>query len=85
MSLGLGKKIKMTREEFLQGLSELVKDIENPKGDFAGMISEGQEMIEAASEFDPELGKKIENIIFAFGDLASYAKTMQDIDGKNLK
>lgn len=78
-------KIKMTREEFLEGLAEMVKDIENPKGDFANMIGEGQEMIDAAAEFDPELGKKIENIVFAFSDLASYAKTMQDIDGKNLK
>lgn len=75
----------MTREEFLHGLAELVKDIENPKGDFANMIGEGQEMIDAAGEFDPELGKKIENIIFAFADLASYAKTMQDIDGKNIE
>lgn len=75
----------MTREEFLQGLAELVKDIENPKGDFANMLGEGQEMIDAAREFDPELSKKIENIIFAFADLASYAKTMQDIDGKNIK
>lgn len=81
----MSDKFKMTHEEFMQGLADLVKDIENPKGDFATMIGEGQEMIEAAAEFDPELGKKIENIVFAFADLASYARTMQDIDGKNIK
>lgn len=76
---------KMSRDEFMLGLRELIKDVNNPHGEFAGMVQEGQEMIQAATEFDPEFGRKIENIIFAFNDLVSYAKTMEDIDGKKLK
>ena len=65
----------ITREEFREGLEELVEDFNDPDGSLPRAIADGKVAAEEVMPYDPILAAKITTIVSSIEDFISYAKT----------
>jgi hypothetical protein len=65
----------MTKEEFLEGIKDMVADFDNPNGEIHGIKAEFEELAVEVGEHDPLLVGKFRAVVTAIEDIGSYVKS----------
>jgi hypothetical protein len=72
---------KMTKEEFLAGVQDLVQDMADPNGEYAVMASEGEEISNEIRQFDPVMADKLLAITTSIRDFGQYVQSRAEFLG----
>jgi hypothetical protein len=73
---------KMTKEEFLDGVREMVQDMADPHGEYAAMATEGEEIAGEIRQFDPVMADKLLAIGTSIRDFGAYVQSRAEFLGK---
>lgn len=66
----------MTKEQFLAGINELLKDLEDPKGDYAMLMQDlSPESLQDIRQFDPGLADHLSRLAVCVRDLVDHVRS----------
>ncbi len=75
------KEEPMTKDEFLEGIGDMVQDMADPRGDWQAIVTEGSEISAELKRFDPVLAQKFDAIVASISDFGAYVKDKAEFLG----
>ena len=72
---------KMTKEEFLAGVQDIVQEMADPNSDFSLMANEGEEVAAEIREFDPVMADKLLAITTSIRQFGEYVASRAEFLG----
>jgi hypothetical protein len=73
----------MTKEQFLDGIREMVQDMADPDGDWQQLTVEGEEISAGIRQFDPALATKFDAILVSLRDFGHHVAAKAEFLGSS--
>lgn len=65
----------ITKQEFMDGIKEMILDIDDPHGEFSVLAKEFADIESDIMEHDPVLASKFGNVVAAVQEMGRYVKS----------
>lgn len=69
----------MTKQEFKNMVEDILEDIQDPDGEFAGIVKDAPEEIAAVALYDQGMADRMKVIIDGFVELGRYVKQRAEV------